>query len=142
METIIEKCPIHGMTEYSVYKNGQKRCKKCNYESLSKTRKNYKSILVKYKGGKCEICGYDKCIDAFDFHHINPEEKDFSISSSHNNNIEKLKKEVDKCIMVCANCHREIHFKLNEEKRLLKSIEEEERKKEFYKNREEKPHKT
>jgi len=137
MGTVIETCPIHGITEFSVYRNGRKRCKKCNYDSLNKTRKKYKQILVDYKGGKCEICGYDKCMDALDFHHINPEEKDFTISSSHNNNIEKLKGEVDKCILVCANCHREIHYKLNEEKRLLKEREEENKKIEFYKNREE-----
>jgi len=66
---------------------------------------------VLYKGGKCEICGYNKCLGALDFHHLNPNEKDFSISdSSKYHNLEEMKKEVDKCILVCANCHREIHY--------------------------------
>ena len=69
-----------------------------------------KELLVEYKGGKCEICGYNKCIQALEFHHLNPEEKDFGIGAKgYTRSIEKNKEEVDKCIMVCANCHREIH---------------------------------
>jgi DNA-binding Lrp family transcriptional regulator len=71
-------------------------------------RKRKKQELVVYKGGKCERCGYDKSIEALQFHHIKPSEKDFSISGK-SYSIERLKKEVDKCIMVCANCHIEIH---------------------------------
>lgn len=78
--------------------------------------KRTKQYLVKYKGGKCEIetCGYDKCIDALEFHHRDPNKKDFGIGGS-TKSIEKLKAEVDKCIMVCANCHREIHAELNKQ---------------------------
>ena len=65
---------------------------------------------------KCEICGYDRCITALEFHHLNRGEKDFSISeSTYSRSMEDLKKEVDKCILVCANCHREIHEKEQEE---------------------------
>jgi DNA-binding Lrp family transcriptional regulator len=74
-------------------------------------RKRKKQELVVYKGGKCERCGYDKSIEALQFHHIKPSEKDFSISGK-SYSIERLKKEVDKCIMVCANCHIEIHEEL------------------------------
>ena len=69
------------------------------------------SQLVNYKGGKCERCGYDKCVQALQFHHLNPDEKDFAISGK-SYSFERLKKEVDKCIMVCANCHIEIHEEL------------------------------
>jgi len=71
-------------------------------------KKDKKIKLVEYKGGKCEKCGYDKCIRALDFHHIDPLQKDFDISSN-SYSFEKMKKEADKCILVCANCHREIH---------------------------------
>lgn len=70
-----------------------------------------KKLLVEYKGGKCEICGYDKCLAALEFHHIDPDKKDFSISSS-SKSIDEFKLEADKCILVCANCHREIHNNL------------------------------
>lgn len=130
----MEICPIHGLTEFSIHSDGKKICKKCDNDSFKKTRRNYKKKLVEYKGGKCEICGYDKCISALEFHHLNPEEKEFEISNSKIYNFDKMKKEADKCILVCSNCHREIHHRIEEEK----LREEEERKKqliqEFYKN--------
>ena len=65
---------------------------------------------MEYKGGKCEICGYDRCATALEFHHINPDEKEFGIGQKgYTRSFEKNKEEVDKCILVCANCHREIH---------------------------------
>lgn len=87
---------------------------KDSYTYVKEHRKRVKEELIAYKGGKCEICGYDKCIAALDFHHINPEEKDFAISNSNiYKNIEALKQEVDKCMLVCANCHRELHYQQN-----------------------------
>lgn len=71
-----------------------------------------KQEAVKYKGGKCSQCGYDKCLDALDFHHIDPLQKDWSIRSSlmrKSLHLEKLKPELDKCLLVCCRCHREIH---------------------------------
>lgn len=72
-------------------------------------KRKYEYILS--KGGKCERCGYNKNIAALEFHHKNPEEKEFQIDSRKfaNANIETLKKELDKCIILCSNCHREIH---------------------------------
>lgn len=79
-------------------------------QSVIDWRKRKKIELVEYKGGCCEICGYNKSITALHFHHKNPNEKDFSISSK-SYSISKLKKEVDKCMLVCSNCHSEIHDK-------------------------------
>lgn len=77
-------------------------------QSVVSWRKRTKQRLVEYKGGKCECCGYNRCIEALEFHHLNPSEKDFTISGT-SKAFETLKKEVDKCIMVCSNCHKEIH---------------------------------
>ncbi len=74
----------------------------------SSYRREVKRKLIEYKGNKCQLCGYDKCQEALDFHHLNPDEKDFNISGG-TKSFESLKPEVDKCILVCANCHREIH---------------------------------
>lgn len=60
-------------------------------------------------GGKCAICGYNRCLSALDLHHLNPEEKDFTISYNTNRAWEEVNKEIQKCILVCSNCHREIH---------------------------------
>ena len=111
----ILKCERHGMTEHVLY-SGRYRCKKCYTYYNAEKRKRYKKKLVDYKGGKCEICGYDKCITALEFHHLDSTQKDFNISeSTFSRKFEELKKEVDKCILVCANCHREIHEKEQEE---------------------------
>lgn len=71
-------------------------------------RKRTKELLVEYKGGKCEFCGYDKCLEALEFHHIDETTKEFAVSGS-TKSLEKQKKEADKCYMLCANCHRELH---------------------------------
>jgi predicted transcriptional regulator len=78
-------------------------------KSVIDWRKKVKLKLVEKKGGKCERCGYNKCIDALEFHHIDPNKKDFSVSGK-SWSLEKLEKEVEKCILVCSNCHKEIHF--------------------------------
>jgi DNA-binding CsgD family transcriptional regulator len=82
--------------------------KRTKTEAVISWRKRKKAELVEYKGGKCEKCGYDKCVQALQFHHLNPKEKDFAVGGK-SYSFERLKKEVDKCIMVCANCHIEIH---------------------------------
>ena len=72
-----------------------------------------KRKMIEYKGGKCEICGYDKNDNAFDFHHIDPSDKKYSLSGKYNLSFEKLKDELDKCMLLCSNCHRELHAKEN-----------------------------
>ena len=80
-------------------------------QSVINWRKRTKRKLIEYKGGSCELCGYSKCDKALEFHHLNPDEKDFGISGK-SLSFDKLKEEVDKCILVCSNCHSEIHDNL------------------------------
>jgi DNA-binding CsgD family transcriptional regulator len=80
-----------------------------NYDKVKHRRRKLKLLAVLYKGGKCAHCGYNKNFDVIDFHHLNPEEKDFCISSKCNSRWKTIKKELDKCIALCANCHRETH---------------------------------
>lgn len=76
--------------------------------------------LIQVCGAKCNLCGYDKLQDALDFHHINPDEKEYSISQNGRcHDIKKDLNEVKKCILVCANCHREIHAGMHAEEELL-----------------------
>lgn len=67
--------------------------------------------LIDSKGGKCEYCGYNKNIAALDFHHLNPDEKEFSLDKRTlgNKSMEKILKEANKCKLLCSNCHREEH---------------------------------
>ena len=79
-------------------------------ESVLKHQKTTKERMIWVMGERCQLCGYDKCIKALELHHVNPKEKEYSISGNLlNNSWEKLSKELEKCILLCANCHREIH---------------------------------
>jgi len=88
---------------------------KINSAAYTKTcRAASKQMAMDYKGGKCQICNYSKCPSALDFHHIDPASKDMAFLSKggHLNTgitFEKLKPELDKCILLCCRCHREIH---------------------------------
>lgn len=83
--------------------------RKYNYDQVKEWRLIIKQKSVEYKGGCCQVCGYKKSLRALDFHHIDPKEKDFAISKFKNKKLESLKKELDKCVLVCKNCHCEIH---------------------------------
>lgn len=81
--------------------------------------------LVEYKGGKCEKCGYNKNVAALQFHHINPEEKEIKLDARRlsSTNMDTLYKEVDKCMLLCANCHAEIHHEDMELSQVLEKVE-------------------
>jgi hypothetical protein len=87
-------------------------CKECLNKISIKRQQNIKKQSVEYKGGKCYICGYNKCYAAMDFHHLNPNEKDYNLSKHKNCKFEILKTELDKCVLLCSNCHRELHANL------------------------------
>lgn len=70
-------------------------------------RKKANDLINERKIDGCSVCGYKKCFEALDFHHTGG--KDANISHIRDKNLEKLKMEIDKCIVLCANCHREIH---------------------------------
>jgi len=95
-----------------------------NSDKVKRWRIRQKIKLLEYKGNKCEKCGYDKIqyLSAFDFHHKNPDEKEFGIGEKGRCiSIEKIEKEVDKCLLLCGRCHQEIHDEEHweERKRLL-----------------------
>ena len=79
--------------------------------AVAKRRRTLKLRSIEYKGGSCVCCGYKKHPGVLDFHHINPSTKEFGISGKGmTGSWEKIKAELDKCILVCANCHREIEL--------------------------------
>lgn len=109
------------------HKGGTGKCILCEKNSKNKNiccacyrdlrRIKIKQDLVTYKGGKCEVCGYNKCMRALTFHHINPNEKDFNISNKYSASLNSLKKEADKCQLLCHNCHNEVHEKQDMERK-------------------------
>lgn len=97
-------------------KGGSVYCKMCTKNEAIERQNKLKKLAVTYKGGKCELCGYDKYIGALEFHHKNPEEKDFGIGNLKSYKLtDIIKLELDKCMLLCANCHRETHNKIKNE---------------------------
>jgi len=71
-------------------------------------RKQLREQAIQYLGGRCRICSYDRCPTAFDFHHIQVWAKEFTISDRMTS-WEAIQRELDKVILLCARCHREVH---------------------------------
>jgi hypothetical protein len=113
MKEEIRECKNHGETLYKEYSEGKDkksfRCLKCRADSVRKIYKRKKKKAVDYLGGKCTECGYKKCLAALEFHHLDPTEKDLDPSRILNRSWENILIELDKCILVCSNCHKEIH---------------------------------
>lgn len=105
-------------------------CKECVREKSNfHYKKNYNEIMEKSKinnkkntfkaqeiidylkeNKKCEKCGFDKYKCALDFHHIDSTQKEFNISTGGRRSLKRLKNEIEKCIVLCSNCHRIFHY--------------------------------
>lgn len=96
-------------------------CKQCSNDISQEKQRQRKIELVEYKGGKCVCCGYNNYVGALDFHHIDPLKKEFNISHLRTYSLDKIKPELDKCVLVCSNCHREIHAGLIDVNKLVGS---------------------
>lgn len=92
---------------------------------VSEARRKLKLQAISHKGGSCEVCGYRKCPAALTFHHEDPKEKDFEIGSCIRS-WDKIRNEIEKCRLLCANCHAEAHYEETESQR--KTLEQEVRK--------------
>lgn len=100
-------------TEFYNRRNGKGNsvyCKTCTHDQTIERQKRFKQQCIEYKGGKCVSCGYKKCNNVLEFHHLDPSKKEFSIAHARLTSFnDEVKKELDNCALVCANCHREIH---------------------------------
>ena len=85
-----------------------------SYIKVKNARERLKKRIIYVMGDKCQCCGYNKCQSALELHHVNPEEKNFTVSSNTNRGWEIVVQEIKKCTLVCANCHREIEAGLIE----------------------------
>ena len=107
----LPKCLKCGEEDHSkFYKRQKKYCKKCLCAAQKKSNNDKKRKLIEYKDGKCIKCGYNKCDQALTFHHRDPKKKEFGIANHMRYTLKALKKEVDKCDLLCANCHYEVHY--------------------------------
>ena len=103
------RCKEHGVTRFQIDTRGTYRCLQCRSARVAKRRRKVKRILVEEAGGRCVLCGYDRCVQALHFHHVDPGAKGFSLSfGGYTHGIDRLRREAEKCVLVCSNCHAEV----------------------------------
>ncbi len=90
--------------------------KKDLYKNQIKRWIDRKHKAISYLGGRCSSCGYDKFYGALEFHHKNPLEKDHEWGKLRLKSWDKVLAELDKCVLLCANCHREEHHLIQQSK--------------------------
>jgi transposase len=102
-------CPRHGQGSHVRDSRGYFRCRRCRQEAVVRRRRRVKEILVQEAGGRCRLCGYDRCVAALEFHHLDPAAKEFGVAQNGMaRSIERLRAEVRKCLLLCSNCHAEV----------------------------------
>ncbi|OGL98581.1 hypothetical protein A2318_00585 [Candidatus Uhrbacteria bacterium RIFOXYB2_FULL_45_11] len=81
-----------------------------NKRAVANRRRKVREMAVAQLGGKCRLCGYNRCAQALDIHHLDPKKKNFGISASgYTRSWKAIQDEIALCILICANCHREMH---------------------------------
>jgi hypothetical protein len=94
------------------YRRGTPKSGRPKGSKKAREDKKVKEFILSIKSQGCNICGYSKCFEALVFHHRNPNNKLSEISKlKQYRSVEKVKREIDKCLLVCSNCHAEIHMK-------------------------------
>lgn len=102
-------CRKHGRTEFILEGRGYYRCKQCRAAAVARRRRTVKKRLVAEAGGACVLCGYARCLNALQFHHIEPSSKKFHLAyRGHSRSIARSREEMRKCVLLCANCHAEV----------------------------------
>ena len=116
IETKIITCPVHGEVKAAKHKNGNAasrfRCMKCSAEATQKIVEAKRDRAYNEFGSKCTVCGYDKCREALEWHHIDPSTKDITPAKVFSRSYDRILEELSKCVLLCANCHREEHVRL------------------------------
>ena len=118
-EVVNEICECCGRKFTQRQSRNRKRCDTCN---TAIRRIRLKRKCVEYKGGKCSKCGKISDDDSiFDFHHLDPTQKEFELKKADIAKMswEIIKKELDKCILICSDCHRLEHSQYEKYKKYL-----------------------
>ncbi|HEX3804651.1 MAG TPA: HNH endonuclease signature motif containing protein [Solirubrobacteraceae bacterium] len=109
LPSVLRTCGKHGETEFVMSTDGYFRCRRCRSESLVRRHRRVKEILVAEAGGACMICGYSRYNGALQFHHLDPDKKRLSLAMGGAAlGIETLRREAEKCVLLCSNCHAEV----------------------------------
>jgi transposase len=105
---VVLECKHHGETMHVRAGRGYFRCPRCRAEAVARRRQRVKQTLVQEAGGRCQVCGYDRCLAALEFHHLDPREKELGLARCGAHSLDKLHREASKCVLLCSNCHAEV----------------------------------
>ena len=106
-----EKCTCEKCgREYVLTRSKGHNSKTCGSCQTKTRHYRIKARCVEYKGGQCEICGYTKCVAALEFHHRDERTKKFEVGGAYNRSWDVVRAELDKCLLLCGNCHQEHHY--------------------------------
>lgn len=103
------RCSCGETNPVNFYGNKKTICGKCHNEYTVARYRAIKRECVRHKGGSCQVCGFDKYDAALEFHHLDPVKKDVKFSQLKSWGKERRIAELEKCVLLCANCHRGVH---------------------------------
>jgi len=110
---LVDREHLNQLARESYHKNKHKQKETRKIYNRERKQK-LKLKAIEYKGGCCQDCGGVFHPAVYDFHHLDPTIKDYNPSASLDRNWDRAKEELDKCILLCANCHRKLHFNLKD----------------------------
>ena len=103
------ECRQHGRTVFFLDSQGRYRCLECRRRRVIEHRRKRKQLLVEEAGGRCRLCGYDRCPGALHFHHVDAATKRFALGQRGiARSLVRSREEARKCVLLCANCHAEV----------------------------------
>jgi hypothetical protein len=109
MRTLVRTCDRHGELPFLKDARGTYRCPRCGGERVAERRRRIKDILVAEAGGACRLCGYDRCVRALEFHHVDRATKEFGVAlRGVSRSLDRARSEARKCVLLCSNCHMEV----------------------------------
>jgi transposase len=109
LREMVSQCQRHGETSFVREGRGYYRCKRCRVEATVRRRHRLKQMLVEEAGGQCILCGYSRCVRALEFHHLDPETKQFELGyRGCTRSLASPRAEASKCVLLCSNCHAEV----------------------------------
>jgi len=109
-DDVVLNCRVHGLTVHRPRGDGGGlRCLRCRSAAVKDRRRKVKAILVDEAGGCCVVCGYDRCLRALGFHHVDPARKTFGLGfKGATRSLDRSRAEMSKCVLLCSNCHMEV----------------------------------
>lgn len=103
------ECPCGERDPAKFYGHKRHICGKCQNEYVVRKGREMRKRIIAFMGGRCKVCGYHRCVEAFDVHHLDPKKKDPNFPGVRGWSWERVKREIAHCALLCKNCHAEVH---------------------------------